>query len=47
MVTADQFHELNERLDALKGYLAVEDKRGRIAEEEKYTQDPDFWNDQA
>jgi len=26
--------------------LDIEDKRGRILEEEKYTLDPDFWNDQ-
>lgn len=46
MITIDKVNELNERLDALKGYLDIEDKRGRILEEEKYTQDPDFWNDQ-
>ena len=46
MVTIDKIDELKERLEALKGYLAIEDKRGRILEEEKYTLDPDFWNDQ-
>lgn len=46
MITTDKIDVLNERLEALKGYLAIEEKRGRIIEEEKYTQDPDFWNDQ-
>ncbi len=46
MVTIDKITELNERLEALKGYLDIEEKRGRILEEEKYTLDPDFWNDQ-
>ncbi|MBZ0204904.1 MAG: peptide chain release factor 2 [Flavobacteriales bacterium] len=46
MITIDKINDLAERLDALKGYLEIEDKRGRILEEEKYTLDPDFWNDQ-
>jgi peptide chain release factor 2 len=46
MVTIDKITELTERLEALKGYLDIEEKRGRILEEEKYTLDPDFWNDQ-
>jgi peptide chain release factor 2 len=46
MITSEKIDELNERLQALKGYLAVDEKTGRIQEEEKYTQDPDFWNDQ-
>ncbi|MCB0792304.1 MAG: peptide chain release factor 2 [Flavobacteriales bacterium] len=46
MVTAYQYEELNERLEALRGYLRVEEKQEQIAEEEKYTHDPDFWNDQ-
>ncbi len=46
MITIDKVNELNERLEALKGYLDIEEKRGRILEEEKYTQDPDFWIDQ-
>ena len=46
MITIDKIDDLNTRLDALKGYLEIEDKRGRILEEEKYTLDPDFWNDQ-
>ncbi|MBL7950521.1 MAG: peptide chain release factor 2 [Flavobacteriales bacterium] len=46
MITIDKIDALNERLEALKGYLDIEEKRGRILEEEKYTLDPDFWNDQ-
>ncbi|MEO5584157.1 MAG: PCRF domain-containing protein, partial [Flavobacteriales bacterium] len=46
MITIDKITNLAERLEALKGYLEVEEKRGRILEEEKYTLDPDFWNDQ-
>ena len=46
MVTIDKIDALNERLEALKGYLDIEEKRGRVLEEEKYTLDPEFWNDQ-
>lgn len=46
MITIEKIDELNERLEALKGYLDIEEKRGRIHEEEKYTLDPEFWNDQ-
>ena len=46
MITIEKVNDLQERLEALKGYLDIEEKRGRIQEEEKYTLDPDFWNDQ-
>jgi len=46
MITIDKILDLSTRLDALKGYLDIEEKRGQILEEEKYTHDPDFWNDQ-
>jgi len=46
MITIEKIDDLNERLEALKGYLDIEEKRGRIQEEEKYTLDPEFWNDQ-
>ena len=31
--------------NALKGYLAIEQKRIDILEDEKLSQDPEFWND--
>ncbi|HRF79895.1 MAG TPA: peptide chain release factor 2 [Flavobacteriales bacterium] len=46
MITIEKIDDLNVRLQALKGYLDIEEKRGRIQEEEKYTLDPEFWNDQ-
>lgn len=46
MITIEKIDDLNTRLEALKGYLDIEEKRGRIQEEEKYTLDPEFWNDQ-
>ncbi len=46
MITIDKILDLTTRLEALKSYLDVEEKRGLILEEEKYTHDPDFWNDQ-
>ncbi|MCO6483033.1 MAG: peptide chain release factor 2 [Flavobacteriales bacterium] len=46
MITIEKINDLTERLEALKGYLNVEEKRGQIKEEEKYTLDPDFWNNQ-
>ena len=36
MITIDKIESLQERLDALKGYLDIEEKRGQIKEEEKY-----------
>jgi len=46
MITIEKIDDLNTRLEALNGYLDIEEKRGRIQEEEKYTLDPEFWNDQ-
>jgi len=45
MLTIDQLNSLRKRVDDLKGYLAIDAKRIEIAEEEKRTQDPEFWND--
>ena len=45
MLTVDKIHSLAKRVEELKGYLAVEQKRMEIAEDEKLTQDPEFWND--
>ena len=45
MLTADQINALAKRVSELKSYLSVETKRMEIAEDEKLTQDPEFWND--
>ncbi|MGB0166077.1 MAG: peptide chain release factor 2 [Luteibaculum sp.] len=45
MLTNDQVLELDGRLDALRGYLDVAGKKEKIAEQEQYSQDPNFWND--
>ena len=45
MLTVDQINALSKRVEDLKGYLGVEQKRMEIAEDEKLTQDPEFWND--
>ena len=44
MITLDQINGLRGRVKDLKGYLAIEAKLMEIAEEEKHTQDPEFWN---
>ena len=45
MVNADQIQSARERVLALKGYLAIDRKRIDILEDEKLSQDPEFWND--
>ena len=45
MLTVDQINALSKRVEELRGYLGVEQKRMEIAEDEKLTQDPEFWND--
>lgn len=45
MVTAEQLKELLKRLDALHGYLNLEQKAIEIQNEEEKTQAPEFWND--
>lgn len=45
MITQDQLKDIGERIEALKGYLGIEQKRIEIEEEDLKTQDPDFWND--
>lgn len=44
MITSEEFKELKERVAALKSYLAIEQKRINIANEEEKTAVPDFWN---
>lgn len=45
MVTQDQIKDLHHRVEALRGYLNVDDKLIEIAEEEQRTQLPEFWDD--
>ncbi len=45
MVNNDQFKELKRRIDALCGYLKVDEKRAEIHEKELRAQDPSFWDD--
>lgn len=45
MTTQDQLKEIADRIEALKGYLEIDQKRVEIEEEDLKTQDPDFWND--
>ena len=46
MITIEQLKELQDRTDQLRQYLAIDEKRMQLSEEEIRTQDPDFWNDQ-
>ena len=45
MITQDQLSDLKERLQALKGYLAIERKLREIADEQQMTLSPGFWDD--
>ncbi len=45
MLTADQIQTSRNRVEALRGYLSIEQKRIDVLEDEKLTQDPEFWND--
>jgi peptide chain release factor 2 len=45
MVNSDQFKALETRVEALKKYLNVEQKRAEIHEDELKSQDPTFWDD--
>ena len=45
MLTVDSIETLSSRLEALRGYLNIEQKRMEVMEEEKQTHDPEFWND--
>ena len=45
MINQDQLKLLKERIDKIKGYLSIDEKRLRLKEEELKTHDPDFWND--
>ncbi|MGY6562338.1 MAG: peptide chain release factor 2 [Luteibaculaceae bacterium] len=45
VVNLDKVVGLEERLEALGRYLDIAEKETQLAEEEKHTQDPNFWND--
>ena len=45
MITQEQVRDLGERLEALKNYLRLQEKRIQIANEEEKTAAPDFWDD--
>jgi peptide chain release factor 2 len=45
MVTQEQFKDLTQRIEKMRDYLSIEDKRQRIHEEDLRTQDPNFWED--
>ncbi len=44
-MTSDQLNDLKQRTEALNQYLKIEEKRAQIAQDEKQTGDPDFWQD--
>lgn len=45
MINQDQLKAVHERIDKIKGYLSIDEKRLQLKEQELKTQDPDFWND--
>jgi peptide chain release factor 2 len=45
MITTDDIKAIDERLEALKGYLDIDHKKALIADEEQQTHDPNFWDD--
>ncbi|MEN8136960.1 MAG: peptide chain release factor 2 [Bacteroidota bacterium] len=45
MITSDQLKKINQRIEALHGYLNIEKKEIEISNEEDKTLAPDFWND--
>ena len=46
MITIEQLKEARNRVDELKRYLNIEDKKSQLEEEELKTQAPEFWQDQ-
>jgi|TARA_B110000977_G_scaffold27702_1_gene35125 peptide chain release factor 2 len=45
MVTSEQIKDFQDRLVALINYLDIDVKRNRVEEDEKVSQQADFWND--
>ena len=45
MITSDQLKDIQNRVEALRGYLDIDAKIMQLEEEKLRTQDPDFWED--
>jgi peptide chain release factor 2 len=45
MITQEQVRDLGHRLEALRGYFRLDEKRIQIANEEERTAAPEFWDD--
>lgn len=45
MITSDQLKDLSTRVEALRGYLNIDDLKIEIEEEEQRSQLPEFWDD--
>ena len=45
MITIEQLKDIQTRADKLKQYLAIDEKRIQLEEEELHTQAPGFWDD--
>lgn len=44
MITSDQVKELSKRIEKLQSYLAIDQKRSEVHEDELKSQDPGFWD---
>jgi peptide chain release factor 2 len=44
-MTIDQYKDLLKRVESIRNYLKIEEKRMQLREEELKTQDPSFWDD--
>ncbi len=42
----DRIHAINERLEQLRGYLDIDNRKEKVSDLEKVSAAPDFWNDQ-
>lgn len=45
MITQEQFKGISQRLEKMRAYLSIDDKRRMLHEEDIRTQDPSFWDD--
>lgn len=45
MINQDHIKELSQRIEKMKSYLAIDQKRLEVSEDELKTQDPTFWDD--